>query len=183
MAPRMRKRFVKALIYAAMTIGFLIFVLVYHGGVHKTDQIEVSYFQAQRLIFIASAVLLGVGISLRKHLASDALFLSLLGGALLIAFLVMFLLFGGMTGAFDATGYAAANAQLVILDGAVIACFVRCAVLSAGLRDAVPAQRWTARLTCAALAVAMVCLIITGYGTRFVKYDEAALEGYGYSEY
>lgn len=182
MAPRMSKRFAKALIYAAMTIGFVVFVLVYHGGMHKTDQIDVSYFQAQRFLFIAGAVLLGFGVSLRRHLPSDALFLSLLGGALLIAFLVMFLLFGGLSGAFDATGYAAANAQLVLLDGAVIASFVRCAVLSAGLRDAVPAQKWTARLICIALGVTMVCLIITGSGTRFVQYDETAA-GYGYSEY
>ncbi len=179
----MKKQFVKVTVYAAVTIVFLILALVYHGGMHKTDQIDVSYFQAQRWIFIAGAILLGVGISLRKHLTADALFLSLLGGALLVAFLVMFLLFGGMAGAFDATGYAAANAQLVILDGAIIACFVRCAVLSAGLRDAVPAQRWTARLICTALAVTMVCLIIMGYGTRFVQYDEAASEEYGYSEY
>lgn len=183
MASRMSKRFAKVLIYAAMTIGFLIFVLVYHGGMHKTDQIDVSYFQAQRFLFIASAILLGVGISLRRHLPADALFLSLLGGALLIAFLVMFLLFGGLSGAFDATGYAAANAQLVLLDGAAIACFVRSAVLCAGLRDAVPAQKWTARLICIALAVVMVCLIITGVGTRFAQYDEAVAEGYGYSEY
>ncbi|MBR5539879.1 MAG: hypothetical protein IKU56_00675 [Clostridia bacterium] len=179
----MSKQFVKVLVYAAMTLGFLLFILVYHGGMHKTDQIDVSYFQAQRVIFLAGVILLGVGISLRKHLTADALFLSLLGGALLIAFLILFLLFGGMTGAFDATGYAAANAQLVILDVAAIACFVRCAVLSAGLRDAVPAHRWTARLLCAVLAVTIVCLIITGYGTRFVQYEDAALEGYGYSEY
>ncbi len=183
MAPRMTKRFVKMLVYAAMTIGFLIFVLVYHGGMHKTDQIDVSYFQAQRFLFIAGAILLGVGISLRRQLPSDALFLSLLGGSLLIAFLVMFLLFGGLSGAFDATGYAAANAQLVLLDGAAVACFVRCAVLSAGLRDAAPAQKWTARLICTALAVTMVCLIITGSGTRFVQYDETYAEGYRYSEY
>lgn len=183
MASCMSKRFVKALIYAAMTIGFLVFVLVYHGGMHKTDQIDVSYFQAQRFLFLAGAVLLGFGISLRRHLPSDALFLSLLGGALLIAFLVMFVLFGGLSGTFDATGYAAANAQLVLLDGAAIACFVRCAVLCAGLRDAVPAQKWTARLICTALAVLMVCLIITGSATRFVQYDEAVSEGYGYSEY
>ncbi len=179
----MTKRFVKTLIYAAMTIVFLVFVLVYHGGMHKIDQIDVSYFQAQRFLFFAGVILLGFGISLRRHLPSDALFLSLLGGALLIAFLVMFLLFGGLSGAFDATGYAAANAQLVLLDGAVIACFVRCAVLCARLRDAVPAQRWTARLICMALAVTMMCLIIMGYGTRFAQYDEAASEGYSYSEY
>ena len=183
MASRMSKRFAKTLVYAAMTIGFLAFVLVYHGGMHKTDRIDVSYFQAQRFIFIVGAILLGVGISLRRHLPSDAWFLSLLGGALLTAFLIMFLLFGGLSGAFDATGYAAANAQLVLLDGAAIACFVRCAVLSAGLRDALPIQRWTARLICIALAVTMVCLIITGSGTRFVQYTEADSEGYGYSEY
>ncbi len=183
MASRMKKQFAKALIYAAMTIGFLVFVLVYHGGMHKTDQIDVSYFQAQRFLFLAGAGLLGVGISLRRHLPADALFLSLLGGALLIAFLVMFLLFGGLSGAFDATGYAAANAQLLLLNGATIACFVRCAVLAAGLRDATPAQRWTARLICTALAVTMVCLMITGSGTRFVQYEETEAEGYRYSEY
>lgn len=183
MASRMTKRFIKAVVYAAMTIGFLIFVLVYHGGVYKIDKIDVSYFQAQRVIFFAGALLLGVGISLRKHLKADALFLSMLGGALLIAFLILFLLFGGMMGTFDATGYAAANAQLVVLYGAVIACFVRCAVLSACLRDALPAQKRIARWICVALAAVMVCLIITGYGTRFVRYDEVAQEGYGYSEY
>lgn len=181
MASRMTKQFVKTLIYVAMTIGFFVFVLVYHGGMHKTDQIDVSYFQAQRFVFLAGAVLLGVGLSLRRHLPADAVFLSLLGGALLIAFLVMFLLFGGLSGVFDATGYAAANAQLVLLDGPTIACFVRCAVLAAGLRDAVPAQRRTARLICTALAVTMVCLMIMGYGTRFVQYDET--EEYRYSEY
>lgn len=179
----MKKRFVKALLYGALTVGFLVFVLVYHNGMHKIDQIDVSYFQAQRLIFAAGAVLLGVGISLRKHLPSDALFLSLLGGALLIAFLVMFLLFGGLSGAFDAAGYAAANSQLVILDGGVIACFVRCTVLSASLRDIGAVQRWTARIACVVLAAVMVCLIITGYGTRFARYDKAAWEEYGYSEY
>lgn len=183
MASRMKKQFIKALIYAAMTIGFLIFVLVYHSGMHKPDQIDVSYFQAQRFLFIAGAVLLGLGISLRRHLLSDARFLSLLGGALLVAFLVMFLMFGGLSGAFDATGYAAANAQLVILDGAAIACFVRCAVLSAGLRDATRTQKWIARLLCAVLAVTMVCLMITGIGTRFARYDETEAEGYQYSEY
>ncbi len=183
MASRMSKRFVKALIYAAMTLAFLVFVLVYHSGMHKTEQIDVSYFQAQRFLFFAGAILLGFGISLRRQLPSDALFLSLLGGALLIAFLVMFLLFGGLSGPFDKTGYAAANAQLVLLDGAAIACFVRCAVLCGGLRDATTVQRRVARLICLVLAALMLCLIITGAGTRFVQYDEAASVGYGYSEY
>lgn len=182
MAPRMTKRFVTVLFYAAVTVGFLIFVLVYHGGVHKIDQIDVSYFQAQRFVFVAGAISLGVGISLRKQMEADALFLSLLGSALLMASLVMFFLFGGLSGAFDATGYVAANVQLVILDFATVACFVRCAVLTAGLRDALPAQRWTARLVCVVLVATVVCLIITGYGTRFVQYDEAVAE-YGYSEY
>ncbi len=182
MAPRMKKQFVKSLLYAALTIGFLVFIGMYHTGLHKIDQIDVSYFRAQRLIFIIGAVLLGIGISIRKIHKADAWFLSLLGGGLLCAFVVLFLSFGGLSGAFDAIGYAAANAQLVILDTAAIACFVRCAVLSGGLREAAAPQKWVARLTCAVLAVVMVCLIITGTGIRFAQYDETASEGYGYTE-
>ena len=178
----MTSRFIKALVYAAMTVGFLVFVVVYHGGVHKIDQIDISYFQAQRLLFIIGAILVGIGIPLRKSQKADALFLSLLGGSLLIAFLILFLLFGGITGAFDAAGYAAANAQMVILDGAAIACLVRCAVLCGSLRDARPSQKWVARLICVLLAVIMMCLIITGYGTRFARYDDVAFELYEYSE-
>lgn len=183
MASRMKKQFVKSLLYAALTVGFLAFVVVYYSGVHKIDQIDVSYFRAQRVIFIIGAILLGIGIPLRKHQKADAWFLSLLGGALLAAFLLLFLSFGGITGAFDETGYAAANAQMVILDFAAIACFVRCAVLCGGLRDARSSQKWAARLTCVVLAVVMMCLIITGTGTRFARYDDAAYEVYGYSEY
>ncbi len=170
----MRKRFIQVWGYAALTVLFLIFIAVYYRGMNKIDTIDVSYFQAQRIVLFAGAGLLGVGLSLRKAVLADAWFLSVLGSALLTAFLVLFLSFGGLSGAFDAAGYAAANAQMLVLDGAAIACFVRCVVVATQLRRASAGKRMVAGLLCVMLAVAMVCLIITGTGTRLVAYDEAA---------
>lgn len=179
----MKKRFVQVLLYAVLTIGFLVFAVAYDNGIHKIDAIETSYFGAQRWLFLSAAVLLGVGLSIRKKFKADAWFLSALGGCLLAACVVLFLQYGGLTAPFDAAGYAAANVQLIILDGAAVACFVRCAALCGGLRDATTVQKWVARPVCLALAALMLCLIITGYGTRFVQYDQTALEAYEYSEY
>lgn len=174
MAPRMSKRFIQVWGYAALTVLFLIFIVVYYHGMNKIDTIDVSYFQAQRIILFAGAGLLGVGLSLRKAVLADAWFLSVLGGVLLTTFLVLFFSFGGLSGAFDADGYAAANAQMLVLDGVAIACFVRCVVSAARLRQASARKRIAAGLLCVILAIAISCLIITGTGTRLVPYDEAA---------
>ena len=181
MAPYMKARTVKALAYAALAVICFVLVMVYQNGVNKTDRIDVSYFQAQRWLLIVGAVCLGVGVSIRRIAAPDAWFLSLLGGGMVVSFLVLFLLFGGISGGFDAAGYGAANAQMLILDGVAIAFLVRGAALSAGLRDADRSCRITVRVLCAVLAFAMVCLMILGYGTRFAVYDETA-EAYAYVE-
>lgn len=182
MAPRMSRRWLKALVYAAATVVFTVVMVVYYNGLHKIDQIDVSYFQTQRFVMIAGAVLLGIGISVRRLYRADAVFLSLVGGGLLLAFVSMFLAFGGLSGPFDEIGYAAANAQMVVLDAAILACFVRCAVLSIGIGDATRAKRWTVRGVCAALAIAIVCLLVTGYGVRFAQYDDV-LTSEAYSEF
>ena len=182
MAPRMSRRWVKALLYAALTVIFLVAIVLHYNGVHKIDQIDVSYFRTQRFMMWSGAVLLGIGLSVRRLARADAWFLSLVGGGLLTAFVVMFLQFGGISGAFDATGYAAANAQMVLLDAAMLACFARCAVLSIGVGETTRAKRWTVRTVCAALAVMIVCLLITGCGVRFAQYDAAAGSGL-YSEW
>ncbi len=175
MAPRMSRRWIKALLYAALTVLFLVCVVLYYNGVNKIDQIDVSYFRAQRFLLIAGAVLCGVGNTVRRLSRADAWFLSLVGGGLLIAFIVTFLAFGGLSGPFDAVGYAAANAQMVILDAAMLACFARCAVLSIGIGETTRAKRIAVRVVCAVLAVAIVCLLIMGYGVRFVQYDAAVM--------
>ncbi len=182
MASRMSRRWLKALLYAAATVIFLIVLIAHYNGLHKIDQIDVSYFQTQRFLMIAGAVLLGIGISVRRLCLADAWLLSLVGSGLLIAFFVMFVAFGGLSGPFDEVGYAAANAQMVILDAGMLACCVRCVVLSIGIGDTTPAKRWTVRAVCAALLITIVCLLVTGYGVRFARYDDV-LASEAYSEF
>ncbi len=182
MAPRMSKRWIKALLYAAVTAILLLAIAVYYNGLHKVDQIDASYFGAQRFCLFAGAVLLGIGISVRRLYRADAVFLSVVGGGLLTAFLVLFLAFGGLSGPFDEIGYAAANAQMVILDAAMLACFVRCAVLSIGIGEVSRAKRWAVRAVCAVLAMAIVCFLVTGYGVQFAQYDDDVWASEAYSE-
>ena len=146
----MRTRAVKTVLYAVLTVAFLGLAIFYHNGVHKIETVVECYLQVQRWILLTGAVLLGCGISFRKAAKTDAWFLSLLGVALLIFFTVSFVQFGGMGEIPGEAGYAAVNAQMLAIDGAMLTCFVRCAVCAAGMRDADRVPRLVARVTCAA---------------------------------
>ena len=179
----MKRQTIKTILYAVLTVAFLGLAVFYHNGVHKIETVVECYLQVQRWILLIGAVLLGCGISFRKASRADAWFVSLLGVSLLVFFVISFVQFGGMGELPGAAGYAAVNAQMLAIDGAMVACFVRCAVCVAGMRDADRGPRLVARITCAVVAVLLVCLLIMGYGTSFARYDEAEWEAYTYSAF
>lgn len=182
MAPRMREKTVKTVLYALLTVVFLTLTVFYHDGVHKIDTMTECYFQAQGWLLLIGAVLLGSGISFRRHNKADVWFVSLLGMALLVFYVVMLLRYGAMGAIADASAFAAVNAQLIALDIAALASFIRSAICAAGMRDASSAQRITARVVCATVAALLVCLLIMGYGTRFVRYQEITETEYPYTQ-
>ncbi len=182
MASRMRAKAVKTVLYAMLTVVFLAITFFYHDGVHKMDTMTECYFQAQRWLLLIGAVLLGSGISFRKSSKADVWFVSLLGIALLAFYVVMLLRYGAMSEIPDAAAFTAVNAQFIALDVAAIASFIRLAVCAAGMRDATTAQRLTTRIVCASVAVLLVCLLIMGYGTRFVRYQEMTETEYPYTQ-
>lgn len=178
MASRMKTRVIKTVLYALLAVGFFLLAAFYNSGMHKTETIAASYFQVQRWILLIGAVLLGTGITFRKAARADAWFIIAVGAALLVFFVVTFLQYGAMTTVFDEAGYTVANVQLLALHGVGVASLVRAVVLASGLRDAATAARRTAWFACIAAAGLLLCLLITGAGTRFARYEQPTEEAY-----
>ena len=174
----MKKQTILTVLYAIVAALFLVLAVHFSNGMHNAECIEVSYFETQRLLWLGGAVLFSAGWMVRKTRPAEKWFLVLLGGALIAYTVTMFLLFGGLTTPFDETGYLVANIQLLVIHASALVCFIRALVANAALRDASARVRFGVRVLLAVVAIAAVCLIITGVGTRLVRYEQSSDASY-----
>lgn len=171
-------RFAKAIAYEVLTALLLVISALFQTAMHTDGQMEKAYFQSNLFLFIAAATFLGVGVySLvsytrrhRQHIL-DSVFFLLVGLLLMAAVLVVILLYGGLEGTFDASGYTAVNLNLVILTLVPAPFLIRSIVLAFSTRERL-AKRLGVQLGLLVLAVAAVVLLATGKMMRLVEYIE-----------
>ncbi len=176
-------RFVKAIAYEILTALLLIISALFQAAMHTEGQMEKAYFQSNTFLFIAAATFLGVGVySLvsytrrhRQHIL-DSVFFLIVGLLLMAAVLVAILLYGGLEGTFDASGYTAVNLNLILLTLLPALFFVRSVILAFSTREGL-AKRLGVQLGLLVLAAAAVVLLATGRLMRLAEYTEPPAGG------
>ena len=113
-------RFAKSIAYLAAAALLLLLSVIFQVGMHSEGGPEASYFRSNTFLFVVAIGCIGTGVYsyigyVRRHRehALDSLFLLLVGLAVLIASILVFLNFGGLAGTFDKAGYTAVNINIV----------------------------------------------------------------------
>ncbi len=126
-----------------------------------------AVLRALRGLLYSGIVLLGVGVFLRR--GADALLLGGVGGAELVLWLVLFLLYGGMDNPAAAGADTACNLLMLAWTALPLAMLIRAAVLTAATRaHEPPARRRPLIIALIALVAWMAVLVIAGQMLHFV---------------
>lgn len=98
-------RFAKSIAYLAAAALLLLLSVIFQVGMHSEGGPEASYFRSNTFLFVVAIGCVGTGVYsyigyVRRHRehALDSLFLLLVGLAVLIASILVFLNFGGLAG-------------------------------------------------------------------------------------
>lgn len=126
-----------------------------------------AILRALRWLLYIGVVLLGVGVYLRR--GADAVLFDVLGGGALFAWLVLFLLYGGMDDPTAAGADTASNLLMLVWTVLPLAILARAAVLVAATRaDEPPTRRRPLTVALVALIAWMIVLVIAGQMLHFV---------------
>lgn len=125
-----------------------------------------AILRALRWLLYSGVVLLGVGVFLRR--GADAVLFDVLGGGALFAWLVLFLLYGGIDNPTAAGADTASNLLMLVWTALPFATLIRAAVLVAATRAHEPlARRRPLMFALAALIAWMIVLVIAGQMLHF----------------
>ena len=172
-------RFAKAIAYECLTALLILLSFALQNGLQQTEQLEAAYGRSNLFLFIAAAVLLGVGVySLmsytsrhREHIL-DSIFFIVVGVFYMAAAMIVFLTYGGLEGTFTQSGYTAANINLVLLSALPVPFWVRTVVLVFSTREKSVGRRAGVQIICGLLAAVLVGLALTGRYMHMLTYVE-----------
>ena len=158
-------RIVKAALYLALTAALI--GLSWWLQSALTAISVAAILRALRWLLYSGVVLLGVGVYLRR--GADAVLFDILGGGALIAWLVLFLLYGGMDNPTAAGADTASNLLMLLWTALPLATLIRAAVLVAATRaHEPPTRRRPLMFALAALIAWIIVLVIAGQMLHFV---------------
>ncbi len=158
-------RVAKAAVYLVLTAALIGLSWWLQAGLAVIS--AVAILRALRWLLYGGVVLLGVGVFLRR--GADAALLGGVGGGALLAWLVLFLLYGGMDNPAAAGADTACNLLMLIWTALPLATLIRAAVLIAATRADEPlARRRPLMLALAALVAWLIALVIAGQMLHFV---------------
>lgn len=183
-------RFAKAVAYECLTALLLVVSAIFQTAMHTKGQMEEAYVRSNVLLFLAAAVLLGVGVySLmsytRRHRQHvwDSVFFLVIGFVFMVAAVMTIVNFGGLEGTFTESGYTAMNVNVVLLTALPAPFWIRSVILACSTREKSAGKRIGVLAGAVALAAAMAVLIGTGHMLKIEKYAAAdggitAVEGF-----
>ena len=155
----------KAALYLVLTAAFI--ALSWWLQAALTAISAEAVLRALRWLLYSGIVLLGAGVYLRR--GADAVLFHIIGGCALVAWVVLFFLYGGMDNAAAAGADTASNILMLVWTALPFATLIRAAVLIAATRVEEPAvRRRPLTITLTVLIVWMGILVITGQMLHFV---------------
>ncbi len=158
-------RVAKAAVYLPLTAALIGLSWWLQAGLTAISAAAV--LRALRWLLYGGVVLLGVGVFLRR--GADAALLGGVGGGALIAWLVLFLLYGGMDNPAAAGADTASNLLMLIWTALPLVTLIRAAVLVAATRaHEPPTRRRPLTVVLAVLIAWMIVLVIAGQMLHFV---------------
>lgn len=174
-------RFTKAVIYEFLTALLLLLSFLFQRDLRDAAQIETAYGRSNWFLFIAAAVMLGVGVysimsytrRYREHIL-DSVFFILLGVLYMVAFMTVFLMYGGLEGTFDESGYVAANINIILIGALPLPFLIRTIVLVFSTREPRVGRRVGVQIVCGLLTAVLAVLIFTGNYLRMAEYVDPA---------
>ena len=157
-------RTVKAALYLALTAALIGISWWLQSALTAIS--VTAILRALRWLLLCGVVLLGVGVFLRR--GTDAVLFDLLGGGALFAWLVLFLLYGGMDDPTAAGADTASNLLMLVWTVLPLATLTRAAVLTAATRaDEPPARRRPLMFALVALIAWLAVLALAGQILHF----------------
>lgn len=175
-------RYAKSLVYMIFTLIFLALSTYFQVAMHKNG-LENVYFKSVFYIFITAIACIGTAVYSyrsftkrhREH-AGDSLFLLIIGLALVAAAVFVIVNFGGLGDIFDASGYTAANLNIVLMTVMPVPFFIRGLCLALSKREENRGLRGAALAFCAVAAAAYILSIAVGGMMRMVHYSGSSSE-------
>ena len=182
-------RFAKSIAYLAAAALLIAVSVFFQVGMHSEGGPEASYFRSNTFLFVVAIGCIGTGVYsyigyVRRHRehALDSLFLLLVGLAVLIASILVFLNFGGLAGTFDKAGYTAVNINIVALTLLPIPFLIRGLVLAFSTREVSRARRLSVQLAALLVTAGFLLSLAMGGMMRTMRYDPSSVsDGYGES--
>lgn len=171
-------RFVKAILYLAVTVLLLVLSASLQMAMHTEGGLENAYFRSSAYIFITAVACLGTAIYSYKAFTkrhsehkADSLFFFLTGLLLTVSALGVLVFFGGLSSPFGQTGYTAANVNILLMTLIPLPFFIRGAVLAFSTHSESRAQRGGILLACGIVAAAYIAALAGGAMMRMVNYQ------------
>lgn len=176
-------KFAKSIVYLVAGVILLALSLWFQASLHGEDGLETHYFQSDAYLFILAAVFMGVGAysymaytrRMKEH-RGDSLFLFVTGLVLMAVAVSAIVMYGGLEGSFDESGYTAANFNIVILTLTPLPCLLRGAVLAIGAGRSNPAGRLVVLIITGVVLLAMLVLAFSGNLMQMAQYVESSQE-------
>ncbi len=182
-------RFAKSIAYLAAAALLILLSVIFQVGMHSEGGPEASYFRSNTFLFVVAIGCIGTGVYsyigyVRRHRehALDSLFLLLVGLAVLIASILVFLNFGGLAGTFDKAGIRpsiSTSSRLTLLP---IPFLIRGLVLAFSTREDSRARRLSVQLAALLVTAGFLLSLAMGGMMRTMRYDPSSVsDGYGES--
>lgn len=160
---------VRALCYAGVCALFTVIAVLFQIGLNDPLTMISAYFRSNLFLFVLFSVLVGSALYLWRAfgkkipaIKQDLVFMLATGLAVLIAFVVLFLRYGGLSDALTEGAFTAANINSVLLFCLPAACLVRAGISAAKARRQGGRVYTAAWIACLAMGAVMLVLIFCG---------------------
>ena len=171
---------IRSLCYTGASALLTVVAVLFQIGFNDPVQMVSAYFRSNLFLFVLFSVLVGTALYLWRSLYKrfpvikrDLLFMLLTGLAVLLAFVILFLRYGGLSESLTEGAFTATNINSVLLFCLPAACLVRAAVSAAKARRTGGRIYTVAWSACLSLGAIMMILIFCGLLLHIQPFDVA----------
>ena len=159
----------RSLCYLGACGLFTVIAVLFQIGLNDPLTMLSAYFRSTLCLFVLFSVLVGSALYLWRAfgktvpaIRQDLIFMLITGLAVLIAFVVLFLRYGGLSDTLTEGAFTAANVNSVLLFCLPAACLIRASISAAKARRQGGRGYTAAWIACLAMGAVMLVLVFCG---------------------
>ena len=169
---------VRSLCYAGVCGLLTVVAVLFQIGLNDPEQMLSAYFRSNLFLFVLFSVLVGTAVYLWRNvykklpsIKPDVIFMLITGLLVLVAFVLLFFRYGGLSDTLTQAAFTAANINSVLLFCLPAACLVRASICASKARRHGGRLYTAAWTTCLSLGIVMLVLIFCGLLLHIQSFD------------